>query len=55
MNYNIDILLLKNDGYSLHEIINILQYDSEYIEYIFNNDSIVCVDPLMDQPTPCGK
>ena len=39
MNYNIDILLLKNDGYSLHEIINILQYDSEYIEYIFNNDN----------------
>ncbi len=44
MNYNIDVLLLKNDGYSLHEIINILQYDSEYIEYIFNNDSIEIIE-----------
>ena len=42
--YNIDILLLKNDGYSLDEIINILQYDSEYIEYIFNNDSIEIIE-----------
>ena len=44
MSYNIDILLLKNDGYSLHEIINILQYDSKYIEYIFNNDSIEIIE-----------
>ena len=42
--YNIDILLLKNDGYSLHDIINILQDDSEYIEYIFNNDNIEIIE-----------
>ena len=42
--YNIDILLLKNDGYSLDEVINILQHDSEYIEYIFNNDSIEIIE-----------
>ena len=42
--YNIDILLLKNDGYSLDEIINILQNDSEYIVYIFNNDSIEIIE-----------
>jgi hypothetical protein len=40
MNYNIDILLLKNDGYSIDEIINILPYDKSYIEHIFNNDSM---------------
>ena len=44
MSYNIDILLLKNHGYSLHEIINILQYDKSYIEYIFNNDSIEIIE-----------
>lgn len=44
MNYNIDILLLKNDGYSIDEIINILPYDKSYIEYIFNNDSIEIID-----------
>ena len=42
--YNIDILLLKNNGYSLDEIKNILQYDFEYIEYIFNNDSMEIIE-----------
>ena len=44
MCYNIDILLLKNDGYSLDEIIEILPYDDEYIAYIYNNDTLEMID-----------
>ena len=44
MCYNIDILLLKNDGYSLDGIIEILPYDDEYIAYIYNNDTLEIIE-----------
>ena len=39
-NYNIEVLLLKNAGYSLNEIIEILEYEEITIKNIFNNDDI---------------
>ncbi len=44
MSYNIDILLLKNDGYSVDEIINILQYEHNIVENIYNNDDLEIID-----------
>ena len=45
MSYNIDILLLKNDGYSLDEIIEILTpFECNIIENIYNNDTMEIID-----------
>jgi hypothetical protein len=38
--YNIDVLMLKNCGYSLNEIIAMLPYESNIIETIFINDTM---------------
>ena len=38
--YNIEILMLKNDGYSVDEIYNILQYEYNIVEKIYNNDDL---------------
>jgi len=40
MSYNIEILMLKNDGYSIDEICNILSYEYDIIENIYNNDDL---------------
>lgn len=44
MTYTIDILMLKNAGYTLAEIIEILQYDCKVITFIYNNDTLVITD-----------
>ena len=38
--YNIEILILKNEGYSVDEICNILPYEYNIIENIYNNDEL---------------
>jgi DNA-binding CsgD family transcriptional regulator len=43
MSYNIDILLLKLDGYSINEISNILNLDIDVIKYIYDNDNFEIV------------
>ena len=40
MSYNIEILMLKNEGYSINEISNILLYEYDIIENIYNNDDL---------------
>ena len=44
MTYNIEILLLKNEGLSLNEIIEILPYEYGIIENIYNNDTLEIID-----------
>lgn len=44
MCYNIDILLLKNAGLSLNEIIEILPYEHGIIENIYNNDTMEIIN-----------
>ena len=40
MSYNIEILMLKNECYSINEISNILFYEYDIIENIYNNDDL---------------
>jgi hypothetical protein len=40
MSYNIDILLLKSYGLTLNEIVDILKYNYDIIENIYNNDTM---------------
>jgi hypothetical protein len=44
MSYNIEILILKNDGYSINEISNILSYEYDIIEKIYNNDELEIIE-----------
>jgi hypothetical protein len=44
MSYNIEILMLKNDGYSINEISNILSYEYDIIEKIYNNDELEIIE-----------
>ena len=44
MSYNIEILMLKNDGYSINEISNILSYSYDIIEKIYNNDDLEIIN-----------
>jgi hypothetical protein len=44
MSYNIEILMLKNDGYSINEICNILSYEYDIIENIYNNDDLEIIE-----------
>ena len=44
MTFNIDILMLKNAGCTLVEIIKILPYDCNVITFIYNNDTLVITD-----------
>jgi hypothetical protein len=44
MSYNIEILILKNDGYSIDEISNILPYEFNIIENIYNNDDLEIIN-----------
>jgi hypothetical protein len=44
MSYNIEILLLKNDGYSINEISNILSFEYDIIENIYNNDDLEIIE-----------
>ena len=44
MTYNIEILLLKNEGLSLNEIIEILPYEYNIVENIYNNDTLEIID-----------
>ncbi len=42
--YNIEILMLKNDGYLVDEICNILQYEYNIVEKIYNNDDLEIIN-----------
>jgi len=44
MSYNIEILMLKNDGYSINEISNILSYEYDIIEKIYNKDDLEIIE-----------
>ena len=44
MTFNIDILMLKNAGCTLAEIIEITPYDCKVITFIYNNDTLVITD-----------
>ena len=44
MTFNIDILMLKNAGCTLAEIIEIIPYDCKVITFIYNNDTLVITD-----------
>jgi hypothetical protein len=44
MSYNIEILILKNDGYTINEISNILSYEYDIIENVYNNDDLEIIN-----------
>ena len=44
MTFNIDVLMLKNVGCTIAEIIEILTYDCNAITFIYNNDTLVIMD-----------
>ena len=44
MCYYIEVLLLKNEGLSLNEIIEILPYEYNIVKNIYNNDTLEIID-----------